>query len=234
MLFSGVAVAVSIFSMTAMSIDRYVALQYPAASNKISTSNQAFLLILFMWIVSCIFMGPLIFIRDIDIVNDVPFLPPLPFCIENWPDDRDRKAYGVFLLFVVFIIPAFTIGVCYGHVGRTLFGSEKNQRINSDGSTQRLVSRKRAARLVIILICVFMVCWLPYNVISALADLSDSARMAEMLPYVLWFGHAHSAVNPMMYWSLNKRFRYNVHRLFKVVKISGCTTSTNTAIAQYV
>lgn len=219
----------SIFSMTAMSVDRYISLQHPVASQRLTSCSQSFAIIIFMWVVAGCFMGPLLYIRDIDILDDVPFMRPLPFCIENWPHDRDRQAYAVFLMFVVFIIPAFTICVCYGNVGKALCYTENHQRFNSDGSTQRLVSRQRAARMVIILICVFMICWLPYNIISALSDLSENAAITEALPFVLWFGHAHSAFNPMMYWSLNRHFRQSIRQLVKVVKISGCTgTSTQT------
>lgn len=223
--------AVSIFSMTAMSVDRYISLQHPAAAQKMTSSCQSFIFIVFMWIVAAIFMGPLIYIRDIDILEGVPFLRPLPFCIEKWPQERDRQAYAVFLLFVVFIIPAFTIVICYGNVGKALCITERHQRVNSDGSTQRLVSRQRAARMVIILICVFMTCWLPYNIISALSDLSENARMTKALPFVLWLGHAHSAFNPMLYWSLNRHFRDSIHRLVKVVKITRCSSSNTQTVS---
>ncbi|XP_052281324.1 QRFP-like peptide receptor [Dreissena polymorpha] len=223
----GVAVAVSIFSMTAMSIDRYYSLKKPMnIIRRVSSSGQSCCLILSMWIVASIFMSPLLFIRDIDIVHDIPFLRPMTFCIEQWPQDRDRKAYGVFLLFVVFIIPAFTIGVCYGNVGRALCVTDRQTRFNSDGSTNRLVSRRQAARMVIILICVFMVCWLPYSVISALADISENATIIESLPFVLWLGHAHSAINPMLYWSLNKRFRDNIQKMGKVISTRCCFSKT--------
>ena len=222
--------AVTIFTMTAMALDRYISLQHPSAYHRLSTPNQALILIVCMWIVAGIFMGPLIYIRNIDIPVDVPFLPPLPFCIEKWPHDRDRQAYGVFLLFVVFIIPAFTIGICYGHIGKALFISDI-QRVNSDGSTQRLIYRQKAARMVILLVCAFMVCWLPYSIISALADLSENAGIIKALPFVLWLGHAHSAINPAMYWSLNRQFRVNVRRLVKQLRKKSCTSTADSTVA---
>ncbi|KAL3865820.1 hypothetical protein ACJMK2_043177 [Sinanodonta woodiana] len=227
----GVAVAVSIFSMMAMGIDRYISLQYPATRYRLSsTPGQSFAMICCMWVVAGIFMGPLIYIRDIDTL-DIPFLSDLTFCVEKWPQDRDRQAYGVFLLFVVFIIPAFTIGVCYGHVGKALLKTDI-QRVGSNSSTQRLVYRKRAARMIIILIVAFLVCWLPYNIVSALADLHNDPNISRALPFVLWLGHAHSAINPAMYWSLNQRFRESIRGIVKSVKISHCTSKST--IAEYV
>lgn len=215
--------------MTAMSVDRYISLQYPSRARRTPTSKQSLSLVLAMWVVAAIFMTPQIFIREIDIFDDVPFIRPLPFCIETWPEDRDRITYGAFLLFVIFILPAFTIGICYGNVGKALFTTEKHQRVNSDGTRQRLAPLKKAARLVIILICVFMICWLPYNTISTLADLSEDALLTQALPFVLLLGHAHSAINPLLYWSLNKRFRESVQRICENVNFASCS---NTAPAR--
>lgn len=213
--------------MTAMSIDRYLSLK---RTNQIATRTsaccRACCVNIVTWVIAVIFMTPLIFIRNIDTLRDVPYLRPLPFCIERWPHDRDRQAYGIFLLFVVFIVPALTICVCYGNVGRALCVTEQHQRVSSDGSMQRLVSRQKAARLVIILIIVFMICWLPYSVISALADISENAKIISTLPYMLWLGHAHSAINPMLYWSLNKRFRESIHRMALVMNIRVCSSGT--------
>ena len=227
---TGVAVAVSIFSMTAMSVERYISLQYPARSCRTPTAIQFIGLVFAMWLVAALFMTPQVFIREVDVVSGVPFIPPLPFCIETWPNDRDRMTYGVFLLFVIFIIPGFTIGICYGNVGKALFVTQKHQRVSSDGTTQRLIALKKAARMVIILIVVFMICWLPYNIISAVADLSEDALVTPVLPYVLWLGHAHSAINPLLYWLLNKRFRDSVISVLHGAHLMPCTNTNPTHV----
>lgn len=232
----GVAVAVSTFSMTAMSIDRYIALKHPAASHNTTSPRQSFIVVVLIWIVAAIFMAPLIYIRDIDTIDQLPFLRPLPYCIEKWRDQKDRQMYALILLCVVFIVPALTITICYGNVGIALCKTKMYRNVNRDESVQKVVSRQRAARMVVILICVFVCCWLPYNIISALSDLSVNARVTNTLPFVLWLGHAHSAFNPMLYWSLNKRFRDRIHRMVNVVKISSCSNNITqtTVLPQYV
>ncbi|KAK3593746.1 hypothetical protein CHS0354_014276 [Potamilus streckersoni] len=228
----GVAVAVSIFSMMAMAINLYISLQHPAAKCRLSfTSAKSFALICIMWVVAGSFMGPLIYIRDIDTL-DIPFSPDLTFCIEKWPQDRDRQAYGVFLLVAVFIIPAFTIGVCYGHVGEALFKTDI-PRADSNYRTRRVVKRKLAARMVIFLVVAFLVCWLPYNVLSAVADLESGPDLARALPFVLWLGHAQSAVNPAMYWLMNKRFRESVCRMVKSIRTNHCISTDTISTAEF-
>jgi len=60
------------------------------------------------------------------------------------------------------------------------------------------------------IVVVFVASWLPYNVVSLRVDLSLDAGEARILPFALWLGHAHSAVNPVVYWFFNKTFRHCV------------------------
>ncbi|XP_060072224.1 QRFP-like peptide receptor [Ylistrum balloti] len=228
----GVSVAVSIFSLTAMSVDRYVSIQHPVAARRIMSSSQALLIIGCMWVISAIFMGPLLYIRDVSVV-EMPTLPPLTFCIEDWPQDRDREAYGLFLLFVVFLIPAGTLAICYVNVGRTLCTNEIS-REGSDSSTRGLFSRKRAARMLIILVIVFMVCWLPYNIASLFSDMTEGSQLLYIIFFSLWLGHAHSAINPVMFWLLNRRFRERVRGIMRYVQNSSCGSAAAHSLPEYV
>ncbi|ESP05214.1 hypothetical protein LOTGIDRAFT_94391, partial [Lottia gigantea] len=207
----GVAVASSIFTLTAMSIDRYVSIQRPSRPHWVTSPGQAVCIIISTWIVSGILMGPLLYIRQVDTLP-LPNKAPMRFCIEKWPKDDDRQAFGIFLLFVVYVIPSVTLALCYGHVGKALCTNQM-LRNTSDSSNERLSSRKKAAKILIVMVLVFMVCWLPYNIISLSIDITQGSGPIDALPFSLWLGHAHSAINPVMYWSLNRRFRERVQGL---------------------
>ena len=218
--------AVSIYSLTAMSIDRYLSIQNPMASRKFMTKRQCLAMISVMWIISALFMGPLLYIKTVDTI-ELDHLPSVNFCIEKWPQERDRKAYVFFLLFVVFLIPGVTLAVCYSHVGRALCSNEMT-REGSDTSMRGLFSRKKAAGMIIILIIVFMLCWLPYNIASLVSDFSNDDIVPILLFFTTWLGHAHSAINPLMFWLLNRRFREKVRIMMRSVRQNTftCTSSS--------
>lgn len=216
-----------------MSVDRYVSLQTPALYRRTISSKQAMLIITCMWVVSSLFMGPMLYIKDTDYV-EIPYLSPLEFCVEHWPQERDRQAYGLFLMFVVFLIPAGTLTICYLNVGRTLCVGDLT-REGSDSSTRGLFSRKRAARMLIILVIAFMVCWLPYNIASISSDLKSSQEaVLNILFFTLWLGHAHSAINPVMFWLLNRRFRQRIRFILKRIRTNGCVSLNNHPPPTYV
>jgi hypothetical protein len=68
-------------------------------------------------------------------------------------------------------------------------------------------SRRAIVRLLVAIVIVFVASWLPYNVVSLRVDLTLDPKYTRLLPFALWFGHAHSAVNPIIYWFFNKSFR---------------------------
>ncbi|XP_070209300.1 QRFP-like peptide receptor [Littorina saxatilis] len=224
----GVAVTSSIFTLTAMSIDRYISIQHPMTSLTGMTSRQALAIVFMTWIVSAVFISPLLYVRQVD-TPSLPDLSYMTFCIEDWPQDYDRHIFGLVLLVVIFILPSLTLAICYVHIGRTLCSSQ-HYRQSSDSSAQRIGSRKRAARMLLILVLVFIVCWLPNNITSLCIDLLESYQPVDVLPFTLCLGHAHSAINPVMYWVMNRRFRHNVTSLLRSIKQSNhvfCTTATH-------
>lgn len=63
----------------------------------------------------------------------LPDMAPMTFCIEDWPQDHDRHAFGLFILVVIFVLPSLTLAVCYAHIGKTLCHSD-HYRQSSDSS----------------------------------------------------------------------------------------------------
>jgi len=76
-------------------------------------------------------------------------------------------------------------------------------------------SRRSVVRLLVTIVVVFVASWLPYNVVSLRVDLSLDAGEARILPFALWLGHAHSAINPVVYWFFNKTFRHCVRNMLQ-------------------
>ncbi|KAL8606927.1 hypothetical protein ACOMHN_048723 [Nucella lapillus] len=176
---------------------------------------------------------------DVLTFHDIPDFPEMTFCIENWPQDYDRHIFGFFLLVVIFLLPSLTLAICYAHVGRTLCSNNDDHYRQSsiDSGAVRMRSRKHAARMLITLVVVFILFWLPYNITSLCIDLTESSRPLDVLPYTLCLGHAHSAINPIMYWMMNRRFRHNVSSLYKAVKTSTslfCGSSRRRDVPRYV
>ncbi|KAG7160881.1 orexin receptor type 1-like [Homarus americanus] len=74
-------------------------------------------------------------------------------------------------------------------------------------------TRRRLARLLVALGAVFSACWLPYVVALVVWAVRESPGTRHALEITLVLGHAHSAVNPVVYWLMNRAFLSSLHRL---------------------
>ncbi|KAJ9584208.1 hypothetical protein L9F63_021443, partial [Diploptera punctata] len=85
-------------------------------------------------------------------------------------------------------------------------------------SRQSLHSRRHLANMLAFQVAVLAGCWLPYVGCSLCVELCpsrDVVKARSVLPFCLLLGHAHSAINPALYWLLNR------HSL----QLPGCTGS---------
>lgn len=96
--------------------------------------------------------------------------------------------------------------------GHPMMISSRSMQVPTVGPYRDAINRSRRSvvRLLVTIVVVFVASWLPYNVVSLRVDLSLDAGEARILPFALWLGHAHSAINPVVYWFFNKTFRHCV------------------------
>lgn len=195
-----------------MSVDRYLFIQHPSHAHWSSAPFHAAVLTALTWAMSAVFMAPQLYVRTIDTLV-MPNLSPMTFCIENWPNDHDRQIFGWLLLFVVYVIPALVVAVCYANVSKLLCFYALSREDSNASTGTYIFCRKRAARILVLLVGLFICSWLPYNIMSLMIDQGNIGSLVPFLPFALWLGHAHSAVNPVLYWATNRRFREMVARL---------------------
>ncbi|KAM9852745.1 LOW QUALITY PROTEIN: C-C chemokine receptor type 8-like [Aulostomus maculatus] len=136
------------------------------------------------------------------------------FCYPVYPSLYDTNAHfwSVFSLFEMNIlglyIPIVIIGFCYQQIIWRLLYSQS--------------SKKHAIRLVLIVVTVFLCCWVPYNVASLFKALellhfytecgsSKAIRLALQVTEII--GYIHSCLNPVLYVFVGKRFRRSLLRL---------------------
>lgn len=233
--FQGVSVSASIFTITAMSIDRYLAIRHPMAFRKVFNRKSTTIVIIALWLVSMCLFAPLLWVLQTEPVNlgqdfaEAVESNGLKFCVENWGKEEDgyrKKVYGAFLFTLVYAIPGTVVMAAYTLMGRRLCAVkppfDENSTAGSASSQQgsRLVrERRRVARILLVLAVLFALCWLPYNVTMLAMDLigmdtqQKSQWLFTLLPFTLLLGHCNSAINPLLYCFMTRNFRRTVRGL---------------------
>ena len=110
--FFTVSMLVSIFTLAAMSVDRYVAIVHSRRSSALRVSRNALLGVGFIWALSIAMASPVAYHQRLfhrDVSNQT-------FCWEQWPNQRHKKAYVVCTFVFGYLLPLLLICFCYAKV----------------------------------------------------------------------------------------------------------------------
>uniref|UniRef100_A0A3B4B8N5 G-protein coupled estrogen receptor 1 n=1 Tax=Periophthalmus magnuspinnatus TaxID=409849 RepID=A0A3B4B8N5_9GOBI len=195
----------SIFFLTWMSFDRYVALASSVNSSPLRTMQHAKMSCGLIWMVSL-----LATLLPFTIVQ-TQHRGELHFCFANVFEIQWLEVT------IGFLVPFSIIGLCYSLIGRILMKSQKHR-----GLWPR---RQKALRMIVVVVLVFFICWLPENVFISIQLLQGTADPAHRTDAPLWHdypltGHivnlaafSNSCLNPIIYSFLGETFRDKL-RLF--------------------
>ncbi|CAH0626874.1 unnamed protein product [Chrysodeixis includens] len=226
----GVAVASSVFTITAMSVDRYLAITQSLRQPWMPSRRGACSLLAGLWLVALAIFAPLLAVATVE-REYVPSLSrtrngsvwverSIEFCTEKWPDSIKKELFGAFSFVLVYAVPGCIVVVSYSLMGRRLCSvlPPFDQTEGSANSQQRLRivrERKRVAWILLLLAVLFALCWLPYNILQLLIDVNavNVESVSAMLPYTLLLGHTNSAINPIVYCLMTRNFRRSLRKL---------------------
>ncbi|XP_050676059.1 neuropeptide FF receptor 1-like isoform X2 [Leptidea sinapis] len=226
----GVAVSSSVFTITAMSVDRYLAITQSLRQPWIPSRRGACSLLVGIWLISLAIFAPLLAVAAVE-REVIPLLVrtrngsiwverSVEFCTEKWPDTIKKEMFGALSFILVYAVPGCVVVISYSLMGRRLCSvlPPFDQAEGSASSQQRIRlvrERKRVALILLLLAVLFALCWLPYNILQLMIDVNavQVESVAVMLPYTLLLGHANSAINPIVYCLMTRNFRRSLRKL---------------------
>ena len=204
-IFSGTS---SIMNLTAVSVDRMLAIVKPFKYPKILTPKSAVIIILSVWIYSAIIA-----------------------CLRliEWPG----RSFQHFVSTVSFFLPLSLVIVMY----TVIFVVVKIQvhRIGSTGGKDHATEMK-AAKTIAVVIGAFVICWLPFFVIVVgHANDKNFTYPIEVYNMFKWMEYLNSCLNPVIYTCMNRNYRRAFRRLFNRVYLEQTVGSTRrgSAVSMY-
>uniref|UniRef100_A0A2K6F3H7 Kappa-type opioid receptor n=2 Tax=Propithecus coquereli TaxID=379532 RepID=A0A2K6F3H7_PROCO len=194
----------SIFTLTMMSVDRYIAVCHPVKALDFRTPLKAKIINICIWLlsssvgISAIVLGGTKVREDGEVIE----------CSLQFPDD-DYSWWDLFMKICVFVfafvIPVLIIIVCYTLMILRL----KSVRLLS-GSREKDRNLRRITRLVLVVVAVFIVCWTPIHIfilVEALGSTSHSTAALSSYYFCIALGYTNSSLNPILYAFLDENFK---------------------------
>ncbi|XP_005353194.1 delta-type opioid receptor [Microtus pennsylvanicus] len=192
----------SIFTLTMMSVDRYIAVCHPVKALDFRTPAKAKLINICIWVLAS-GVGVPIMVMAVTRPRDGAVVCMLQFPSPSWYWDTVTKIC-VFLF--AFVVPILIITVCYGLMLLRL----RSVRLLS-GSKEKDRSLRRITRMVLVVVGAFVVCWAPIHIFVIVWTLVDINRrdplVVAALHLCIALGYANSSLNPVLYAFLDENFK---------------------------
>ncbi|XP_074474546.1 tachykinin receptor 1b [Sebastes fasciatus] len=215
------AIFASIYSMTAIALDRYMAIIHPLQQRLTSTETRVVMAVI--WVLALLLAFPQYYF------SSTALLPGRTVCYIDWPEYTTvdfKKIYYVCVTLLIYFLPLCIMGCAYTIVGFTLWASE----IPGDSSEhykQQLIAKRKVVKMMIVVVCTFAVCWLPYHIYFLLhqffPDLFEQRYIQQVYLAVMWLAMSSTMYNPIIYYCLNSRFRAGFQQVFCCCGNSGAT-----------
>ncbi|KAI9520357.1 hypothetical protein NQZ68_018664 [Dissostichus eleginoides] len=203
-----------IFFISLMSIDRYLAIVHAVYAMRARTRSFGMIAAAVTWVVGFMASFPdLIFLQQQPGTNATQYCYPVfPKAALNDTTSSNSHYWRIFSLFKMnmlgLFVPLLIMGFCYSQIVWRLLNSRS--------------SKKQAIRLVLIVVVVFFICWVPYNIASLFkalellhifSDCQSSKAIRLALEVTEAIAYSHSCLNPILYVFVGEKFRRHLFRL---------------------
>ncbi|KAG1961073.1 opioid receptor, delta 1a [Pimephales promelas] len=193
----------SIFTLTMMSVDRYIAVCHPVRALEFRTPVKAKIINVCIWILSSAVGVPIMVMAVTKVTNQGATVCMLKFPDPDWYWDTVTK---ICVFIFAFVVPVLVITICYGLMILRL----KSVRILS-GSKEKDRNMRRITRMVLVVVAAFIICWTPIHIFIIVKTLVD---INQKNPFVIasWhlciaLGYTNSSLNPVLYAFLDENFK---------------------------
>lgn len=199
----GLNMFTSVFCLTVLSVDRYIAVVHPLRAATYRRPSVAKLINLGVWLASLLVTLPIAIFADTRPARGGQAIA----CNLHWPHPAWSAVFVIYTFLLGFLLPVLAIGLCY----LLIVGKMRAVALRA-GWQQRRRSEKKITRLVLMVVAVFVLCWMPFYVVQLL-NLFVTSLDATVNHVSLILSYANSCANPILYGFLSDNFRRSFQRV---------------------
>eukprot|EP00095_Tigriopus_kingsejongensis_P012504 maker-scaffold221_size251850-snap-gene-1.11 protein:Tk12504 transcript:maker-scaffold221_size251850-snap-gene-1.11-mRNA-1 annotation:"neuropeptide gpcr a24" len=204
-----ISVCGSVFTLMAISVERYNAIVRPLRPRMSRPSTV--LTALLIWIVGGVIALPQFLYFTTQVTSSETENRTVCFAI--WPDGPTNESsfeflYNVAFMIITYFLPMLSMSITYTAVARELWDSKI---IGEATKAQMDViqSKRRVVKMMVMVVFIFGVCWLPYHIYfiisNAYPEINFSPHIQDIYLAIYWLAMSNAMYNPMIYCFMNSR-----------------------------
>ncbi|XP_064626043.1 allatostatin-A receptor-like [Lineus longissimus] len=200
--------SISVYTLVLMSLDRYLAIVHAISSKNIRTQRNAFISIAVTWLAGLTVNIPICLISNVYEFQLLNHHKARCSITINW-------AKIVFANFFVFgyLIPLSIIVILYGLTVKHLL---YNVSACVSQSEESMRCRRRASKMVAVIVIVFALSWLPLQINFLYTSFKPKPSTKDSVIFLLVsqiLCYSNSCMNPILYSFLSENFRREFHQV---------------------
>ncbi|XP_063382741.1 prolactin-releasing peptide receptor-like [Cydia fagiglandana] len=208
----GCSVYISTLTLTSIAIDRFFVIIYPFKPRM--KINTCIALIIGIWVFALTVTFPYGYYMGLEYNPDAEESEKdNAYCVEKWPSDQIRKAFGAITTIMQFVLPFTIMAFCYTCVSVKLNDRLKSRpgSKNSKKEDAERERKRRTNRMLIAMVAIFGLSWLPLNLTNISSDFYSLTEHWRYYMVLFFFAHfiamSSTCYNPFLYAWLNDNFR---------------------------
>ncbi|XP_072180538.1 allatostatin-A receptor-like [Diadema setosum] len=218
-MFLWVSFEASTYTLTAIAVERYIAVAYPFHFKNLVTRKRVVIVIVANWILGFMITSYVFKVAKLDKSTN--------HCAPVILSKDVQMLIGTNLFLMNFLVPALislTMQAMTAHVlfrQSLVFRKVGNQEGRSNPAARHLAARKRVLQMLFIVILVFIVCLGPsqcFYFVFNLGLLPDSYLFSPLQKALVVLSFGNSCANPIIYTIRYPEFRSAIGELFSLKK----------------
>ncbi|KAG8010292.1 Thyrotropin-releasing hormone receptor [Nibea albiflora] len=212
-------------SISAFTVERYIAICHPIKAQFLCTLSRAKKIIMLVWALTSVYCVMWLFLSDTKkLVYDNVVLLTCAYKVS-----RSHYLPIYFTDFAVFyVLPLMLATVLYGLIARILFlnplpsdpkestkkwkketGSQGRRMISTNSSSSTTAaSRRQVTKMLAVVVILFALLWMPYRTLVVVNSFLDKAYLDTwFLLFCRLCIYLNSAINPVIYNAMSQKFR---------------------------
>ncbi|XP_016964878.1 RYamide receptor [Drosophila biarmipes] len=216
------SVNVSVFTLTAIAIDRHRAIINPLRARPTKFISK--FIIGGIWMLALLFAVPFAIAFRVEKLterfreNNETFNVTRPFCTNKNLSDDQLQSFRYTLVFVQYLVPFCVISFVYIQMAVRLWGTRAPGNAQDSRDITLLKNKKKVIKMLIIVVVIFGLCWLPlqlYNILYVtIPEINDYHFISIVWFCCDWLAMSNSCYNPFIYGIYNEKFKREFNKRF--------------------